>query len=37
MTMFICEYCGFEMDYNEDPNEMVDCEECGGVMVGVED
>lgn len=29
---FVCENCGFEMDYDEDPNEIIDCEECGEPM-----
>ena len=29
---FVCEECEFEMDYDEDPNEIIDCEECGGIM-----
>ena len=35
--MFICESCGFEMDYDEDINEIIECEECGAFMTGVED
>ena len=30
--IFICEDCGFEMDYNECVTEILDCEECGGLM-----
>ena len=33
---FVCENCGFEMDYDEDLNEIVECEECGGNMYGDE-
>jgi predicted nucleic acid-binding Zn ribbon protein len=33
---FVCENCGFEMDYDEDLNEIVICEECGGNMYGDE-
>ena len=29
---FVCVDCSFEMDYDEDPNELIDCEECGGIM-----
>ena len=29
---FACVDCSFEMDYDEDPNELIDCEECGGIM-----
>jgi len=25
---FVCEDCGFEMDYDEDENEIVECDEC---------
>lgn len=35
--IFICEDCGYEMDYDEDPNEIVFCNECGGNMYGVEE
>ena len=37
MTQFICEHCGFEMDYDEDPSELIECEECGELMTGIED
>ena len=37
MTMFTCENCGFEMDYDEDINETIECEERGEFMVGVEE
>ena len=30
--IFICEDCGFENDYDEDENEIIECEECGGIM-----
>lgn len=30
--IFICNDCGCEMDYDEGEGELVDCEECGGLM-----
>ena len=33
---FVCENCGFEMDYDEDATEIIFCEECGGNMYGDE-
>ena len=30
--IFICVNCEHEMDYNEGPNEIIECEECGGLM-----
>ena len=29
---FVCENCEFEMNYDEDPNEIIDCKECSGLM-----
>ncbi len=29
---FVCESCGFEDDYDEDPNDIIECGECGGLM-----
>lgn len=37
MTTFICEHCGFETDYDELPTEIIECEECGEFMTGIED
>lgn len=37
MTLFICEKCGFEMDYDEVPSELIECDECGELMTGIED
>lgn len=37
MTIFICENCGFEIDYDEAPSELIDCDECGELMTGLED
>ncbi len=34
---FICEHCGFEMDYDEDPGDIIDCDECGGPMYADEE
>ncbi len=34
---FICEDCGFEMDYDEDLDEIIECDECDGYMRGVDD
>ena len=37
MTIFICDSCGLEMDYDEDIDEIIDCEGCGtGFMYGTE-
>ena len=33
--MFICENCGFEMDYDEDENAIIECEECGEPMTAI--
>lgn len=30
--IFICDECGFEMDFDEGPNEIIDCTECDGMM-----
>lgn len=30
--LFICNDCGFEMDFDEGEDELVDCDECGGFM-----
>lgn len=37
MTIFVCEACGHEVDYDELPTEIIDCEECGEPMTGMED
>lgn len=37
MTQFVCEHCGFEMDYDEDVNELIECDEYGELMTGRED
>jgi len=29
---FVCEDCSHECDYDEDENEIVECEECSGRM-----
>lgn len=29
---FVCDECGFEMDYDEDADAIIDCDECGAVM-----
>ncbi len=29
---FVCEVCGFECDYDEDANEIIECEECDCIM-----
>ncbi len=29
---FVCESCGFEMDYDEDHTEIIECDECDGFM-----
>jgi len=34
---FVCESCGFEMDYDEDVSEIIDCEECSGTMFADEE
>jgi len=34
---FVCENCGFEMDYDEDASEIIDCEECGKIMFADEE
>jgi Zn finger protein HypA/HybF involved in hydrogenase expression len=34
---FICEDCDNEMDFDEDINEIIICDECGGNMYGVEE
>lgn len=34
---FVCENCGFEMDYEEDENEIIECEECGNSMFSDEE
>lgn len=33
--LFICEHCGYEMDYDEDENAIIECEDCGEYMVAV--
>ena len=33
--IFICDDCGCEEDYDEDIDEIVECE-CGGIMRGVD-
>jgi len=30
--LFICESCGFEMDYDEVETEIIECEECGNIL-----
>lgn len=32
MTLFTCVQCGEEIDYDEDPSEIIDCE-CGSYMI----
>ena len=32
MTQFVCEHGGFEMDYDEDPTGLIECDECGEIM-----
>lgn len=34
--IFICEDCDYEMDYDEPIDTIIGCEECGGIMYGVE-
>ena len=29
---FVCEECGFECDYDEAEDEIIDCDECGCTM-----
>ncbi len=29
---FVCESCGFEDDYDEDPGDVIECGECCGKM-----
>lgn len=35
MTLFIYEKCGFEMDYDESPSELIEYDECGEMMTGI--
>lgn len=37
MTQFVCEKCGFEIDYDEDPSAIIECDECGEVMTARDD
>lgn len=37
MTWFVCESCGFEIDYDENVNELIECDECGELMTGRDD
>jgi len=37
MTLFVCENCGYEIDYDESPYELIECEECGEIMTGIEE
>ena len=37
MTIFMCKACGFEIDYDESSYKCIECEECGGLMTGIED
>lgn len=32
---FVCELCCFEMDYDDDENEVIECDECCGNMFAV--
>ena len=34
---FVCDKCGFECDYDEDPTCIVECEECDGIMYADEE
>ena len=34
---FVCENCGYECDYDEDQNEIIECEECGDFMFSDEE
>ena len=34
---FVCESCGFEDDYDEDPDDVIECDGCGGFMYADED
>ena len=36
MTTFMCEASGFEIDYDEDPTELIECDECGEFMTGID-
>lgn len=29
---FVCETCGFVVYYEEHPDEVIECEECDGLM-----
>lgn len=37
MTIFICEKCGLEMDFDKDVNELIECWDCNGIMYGIEE
>lgn len=32
--IFICNDCGYEMDFDEGEDDLVDCPECDGFMSG---
>ncbi len=34
---FVCNQCGFEMDYDENQTDIIECEECNGIMYADED
>ncbi len=34
---FVCECCGFEMDYDEDHAAIIECDECGKFMYADEE